>query len=97
MDQAIQDFVQFINSMENAVVKLEEGVDQVMELKNWKNRQFHTINLKVLIKDIENYPTFLDWWKSRNLTKHLNNVLVKTILNQNPPDSVKHNLIFIML
>jgi len=97
MDQAILDFVQFVNSMENSVVKLDEGLEQVLELKNWNKSQFHTINLKVLIKDIEKYKTFIDWWKSRNLTKHLNNVLVKTLLNQNPPESVKHALIFIML
>lgn len=97
MDQAMQDLVEFVNNMENTVVKLDEGLDEVMGLKNWKKRQFHTINLKTLIKDIQNYPTFLDWWKSRNLTKHLNNVLVKTLLNQNPPESVKHALIFIML
>lgn len=97
MDQAIQDFVQFVNNIENPVVQLQEELHENISLRNWNKRTFRTMNLSTLIRDIQNYPTFFDWWKSLNLTKHLNNVLVKTILNQNPPDSVKHALIFIML
>lgn len=94
----IEDFVRFIDNMNDPVVELyEELQDNTIILKNWNRRTFRTINLKTLTKDIKNYSSFLDWWKSLNLTSHLNNVLVKTILNQNPPESVKHALIFIML
>lgn len=93
----IEDFVRFVNNMNNPVVELHEELHENISLKNWNKRTFSTINLKILTKDIKNYSSFLDWWKSLNLTSHLNNVLIKTILNQNPPESVKHALIFMML
>lgn len=88
MDTAIQDFVQFVENMPNSVVKMENDSEHGV---------FHTINLRKLIENIEDYETFPKWWKSKNLTKHLNNVLIKTILKTNPPESVKHSLIFMML
>lgn len=96
MDMAIKEFVEFVNNMENPVVKLNQDLKRI-GLKNFPTQPFHSINFHVLIKNIESHETFLDWWKSKNLTKHFHNVLIKTILNQNPPESVKHALIFMML
>jgi hypothetical protein len=110
MDQAILDFVQFVNNYacrygedhhwSSVVVKLDEEIKSGFPPRrnyNTQQNKFHSIDLKKLIKDIHNYSDFLDWWQSRNMPKHLNKVLVKTILNLNPPESVKNALIFIML
>lgn len=88
MNTAIQDFVDFVENMPNPIVRMENEC---------KDGIWHTINLTTLIKNIQDYKTFPDWWMSKSLTKHLNNVLIKTILKTNPPESVKHSLIFMML
>ena len=86
MKTETQEFADFIDGMKNPIVKLQ---DQNM---------FHTINLKTLTKDIQNYTNFTDWWKSKNLTKHLNNVLIKTLLGlEELPESAKHALYIMML
>jgi len=58
---------------------------------------FHTINLKVLTKDIKDFESFQTWWKSKNLTDHLHKKLVNTLLKINPPDNVKNELLAMMI
>ena len=59
MDQAIQDFVRFVNNMENPVVQLHEELQENINLRNWNKRTFRTINLSTLTKEIQNYQVFL--------------------------------------
>lgn len=95
-DQPIKDFVDFVNNLENPTVKLETSLPR-NALKHWPQEPFHSIDLKILIKDIHKYKQFVDWWESRNMTPHLRNNIVKTILNINPPESVRNILLLIML
>lgn len=88
-DLAIQEFSDFVDNMKNPIVKLYE--EQSSNL-------FHTINLKTLTKDIRNHTNFREWWEGKNLTKHLNNVLIKTLLGlEGLPKSVEHALYIMML
>lgn len=96
-DQAIVDFIEFVNNLDKPVVKLEVRIVRENQLKKWPQEPFHTINLKMFIKDINNYQKFVDWWASKNMTPHLRNIIVKTILNINPPESVRNTLLLMML
>lgn len=86
----IQEFVDFINQLENSNVRLDSVRPESAEL-------YHTINLKVLTKDIKDFESFQTWWKSKNLPDHLHKTLVKTLLKINPPDNVKNELLAMMI
>lgn len=77
------EFRQFVESLENPVVQMDESL--------------HTIDLKTLTKDTRLHHDFREWWKSKNMPKHLNNTIIKTILNTNPPENIRTALLFMML
>lgn len=82
-----QEFIAFIDSLP----------DPCVQLYNFGKATYHTINLKGLAKDIENFSDFRDWWKSKNMPPHLNNKIALTILELNPPENIRHTMLFLML
>lgn len=87
MDSIQQQFISFVEGLEDpAIPLLQEG-----------SKIYRTINLKVFIKNINQWESFHDWWKSKNMTPYLNKNVIKSIINVNPPDSVKNVLISMTL
>jgi len=83
----IQEFTAFIDSLPNPTVQIH----------NFGKATYHTIDLKVLTKNIEKFQDLRDWWKSKNMTPHLNNTIALTIIGLNPPESIKNAMLFLML
>ena len=83
----IQEFTAFIDSLS----------DPTVQLHNFGNATYHTIDLPTLTKDIGNFQDFRDWWKSKNMPKHLNNTIALTIIGLEPPENIKNAMLFLML
>lgn len=83
----IQEFILFIESLPNPTVQLHSFGKAV----------YHTIDLLTLAKDIGNFQDFREWWKSKNMPKHLNNTIALTIIGLNPPENIKNAMLFLML
>ncbi|NBT57262.1 hypothetical protein EBT16_00600 [bacterium] len=71
--------------------------DPTVQIHNFGKATYHTINLKGLTKGIENFHDFREWWKSKNMPRHLNNTIALTIIGLNPPESIKNAMLFLML
>lgn len=84
--EVIQEFIEFIENLESSIVKLHGS-----------GPAFRSIDLKILTKNIKNYSSINDWMKSFNLTSHLKKNIITTILNNNPPESVKNELLAEMI
>jgi hypothetical protein len=80
------EFVAFIDSLPNPTVQLHNF-----------GKATYPINLKVLTSDIKNFHDFREWWKSKNMPRHLNNTIALTIIGLNPPESIKNAMLFLML
>jgi hypothetical protein len=83
----IQEFILFIESLPNPTVQLH----------NFGKAVYHTIDLLTLAKDIGNFHDFREWWKSKNMPKHLNNTIALTIIGLKPPENIKNAMLFLML
>ena len=83
----IQEFILFIESLPEPTVQLH----------NFGKSVYHTIDLRTLTKDIGNFHDFMEWWKSKNMTKHFNNTIALTILGLDPPEDIKNAMLFLML
>lgn len=84
--ETIKEFIEFIESLEFSTVKLHGS-----------GPAFRSIDLKTLTKNVKNYSSINDWMKSLNLTNHLKKNIITTILNNNPPESVKNELLAEMI
>jgi len=78
----IQEFINFIDGLNNPNIELYE---------------LGSIDLKILTKDIINYNSLQSWLKNKSLTDHLQKNIIKAILNINPPESVRNELLSLML
>jgi hypothetical protein len=87
MMTSIHEFAAFIDSLP----------DPTVQLHNFGKANYHTINLKSLTKDIENFQDLREWWKSKNMPKHINNTIALTILGLEPPEDIKNAMLFLML
>jgi len=76
---------------------IESLPDPTVQLHNFGKAVYHTIDLRTLAKDIGNFGDFMEWWKSKNMPKHLNNTIALTILGLNPPENIKNAMLFLML
>jgi hypothetical protein len=77
---------EFINKLEEPVVVLHS-----------QSKAFRTIDLKHLSKDVLDYTNLYGWIKSKNIPKFLLKNILITIINTNPPDSCKNELLGILL
>jgi hypothetical protein len=95
----IQEFINFIEGLDDPNIELyEQGhIARSIQPKIPPNTPFHSINLKILTKDIINYNSLQSWLKNKSLTDHLQNNIIKAILKINPPESVRNELLSIML
>jgi|LakMenEpi03Aug12_release.lakeMendotaPanAssembly.Ray.scaffolds.fasta_scaffold349542_1 hypothetical protein len=87
---AIQEFAEFINNLEKPVVELP------LDFKK-SNTTYHSIDLKIFTKDIENFDNITTWIKSKNIPDHLQRNIIKVLIGINPPQNVKNELISIVL
>ena len=83
----IQEFTAFIESLPDATVQIH----------NFAKTTYHTIDLLTLTNDIGNFQDFRDWWRSKNMSKHLNNTIALTIIRLDPPENIKNAMLFLML
>ena len=83
----IQEFTAFIDSLPAPPVQLHSFGKAV----------YHTIDLPTLTKDIGNFQDLREWWKSKNMPKHLNNTIALTIIGLDPPEDIKNAMLFLML
>lgn len=81
----IEDFMGFVESLpdKNIPIPSRPGL--------------RTMNLETFTKDIQRFSDLREWWKSKNMTPHLNKVVAQAILDQNPPEAVRDSLLFLML
>lgn len=87
----IHEFILFIESLPDPTVQLHNFGKATCKAT------YHTINLRGLAKDIGNFQDLREWWKSKNMPKHLNNTIALTIIGLNPPENVKNAMLFLML
>jgi hypothetical protein len=91
----IQEFINFIESLDSTIVEYPE-IQKPANLDSWLVPNYK-IDLKTLTKHIINYNSLQSWLQSKNLTDHLQKNIIKAILNTNPPESVRNELLSIML
>jgi hypothetical protein len=84
MDAIQEQFVSFVEGLEDPAIP-------------FAGRIYRSMNLKVFIKNINQWESFHDWWKSKNMTPYFNKNVIKSILSVGPPDSVKNILISMTL
>jgi hypothetical protein len=85
---SIEEFMIFIDSLKETTVRFN---------LNRSKATWHSINFKKFTANIHEYESFTEWWQSKNMTENLNNIIAKTLLEQNPPEKVKQALLFVML
>lgn len=83
----IEEFLEFICSLP----------DPVVQIHNFGKARYHTVDFRILTKDIMKYDDFILWWRGMNMTPHLNNTIALTILGLGPPESIKNAMLFLML
>ena len=76
---------------------LESLPDPTVQLHNFGKATYHTINLRGLAKDIGNFQDLMEWWKSKNMPKHLNNTIALTIIGLKPPENIRAAMLFLMM
>lgn len=76
----------WINQLENPTISLFE-----------KTKAFRTIDLKHLSKDILDYENLHGWIKNKNISKFLLKNILITIINTNPPENCRNELLGILL
>lgn len=88
----------------NRMTTPDEFLDWLLALPKTKvplhdscNKTYQTIELMTLAKDLLEHPDLLAWWKSKNMPKHLNDTVAKTILALDPPEEIRAAILFIML
>ena len=86
----IQEFIDFIDGLDNPNIELYEP-------KLPPKTPFGSINLKTLTKDIINYNSLQVWLKNKNIPNYLQANIIKSILKMNPPESVRNELLSLML
>jgi hypothetical protein len=94
---ANQELFDFINKLTNSYVPLLGTPEQTVYSENLDKKIFHKIDLKILCKDVKNYDNLQDWLKSKNAPKYLLKNIIITIINLNPPENVKNQLLSILL
>lgn len=72
-------------------------LEQPLVLLHSQTKAFRTIDLKYLFKDVLDYTNLYGWIKSKNIPKFLLKNILITIINTNPPDSCKNELLGILL
>jgi hypothetical protein len=77
---------EFINKLEEPVVVLHS-----------QSKAFRTIDLKHLSKDLLDYTNLYGWIKSKNIPKFLLKNILITIINSNPPENCRNELLGILL
>lgn len=82
-----QEFLDWLRSLPSGVVQLHD----------FGKARYRTIDLNTLAKDLPEHPDLLSWWKGKNMPKHLNDTVAKTILEQNPPPNVRAAMLFLMM
>lgn len=85
---SIEEFMSFVNSLKETNIAINF---------NRSKATWHTIDLRIFTKNIHEYKSFNEWWQSKNMTENLNNTIVKTLLDQKPPEKVREALLFMML
>lgn len=76
----------WINQLESPIISLFE-----------KTKAFRTIDLKHLAKDILDFRDLHSWIKNKNIPKFLLKNILITIINNNPPENCKNELLGILL
>lgn len=66
-------------------------------LHNPEGKPFHSIDLMTLAKDLHEYDDLQEWWRGKNMPKHLNDTVAKTILALGPPEDIRAAILFLML
>jgi len=79
-----KEFVKFVENLENSVIQIDHNLSKAT---------YRSINLKILVKDIEEYETFPEWWNAKGLSNDLAKVLIKA----GPAENIKCALLFVML
>ena len=86
MKSTNQELKEFVNSLEAKVVKFGNHPCGVI-----------SIDLIVLTQDICRFKTIKEWIDSKNLPKHFKKTILITLLEINPPENVKNELISLCL
>lgn len=76
----------WIDKLENPTVLLHS-----------ESKAFRTIDLKYLSKDILNFNNLHSWIKNKNIPKFLFKNILITIINTNPPEDCRNELLGILL
>lgn len=82
-----QEFLLWIRSLPSARVPLH----------NPEGKPLHSIDLHTLAKDLPGHHSLLDWWRGKNMPRHLNNTVAMTILEQDPPEDIRAAMLFLMM
>lgn len=75
----------WINQLDNPIVLLE------------KSKAFRTIDLRHLSKDILDFESLRSWLNNKNIPKFLLRNILITIINTNPPEDCRNELLGILL
>lgn len=76
----------WINQLDNPLVLLHE-----------QSKAFRTIDLKHLSKDILDFKNLHSWIRNKNIPKFLLRNILITIINTNPPEDCRNELLGILL
>jgi hypothetical protein len=80
-----QELNEFINNLENPIVKFD-----------WITG-YDTIDLKILVKDIHKFNSVQEWINSLELTNTMLRHIIKVLMQTNPPEIIKNELLLISL
>ena len=82
----------WINQLENPTISLFEKSKGLYDVINYV-RFVRTIDLKHLSKDILDYENLHGWIKNKNISKFLLKNILITIINTNPPENCRNELL----